>query len=215
MVPAPITATERIAHAAGCRGIQVRTWLRPRRRRNPLRGSDRRRHHGRRYHHEFPQRWHSVTLVEAQRDALDRGVDTIRKNYANTVKKGKLTPEQLEQRMGLLRPTLSYDDIRDADVVIEAVFEDYGVKESVFTKIDALARAGAFSRPTRRHWMSTGSPLFTQRPQDVVGLHFLQPRQRDEAVGSCPGSEDRQGCAGDSHGPGGEDRQDRRGSRGV
>jgi 3-hydroxyacyl-CoA dehydrogenase len=116
-----------------------------------------------------------VTLVEAQRDALDRGVDTIRRNYTNTVKKGKLTAEQLEQRMSLLRPTLSYDDIRDADLVIEAVFEDYGVKESVFTKIDALARAGAILATNTSTLDVNRIAAFTQRSQDVVGLHFFSP----------------------------------------
>ena len=116
-----------------------------------------------------------VTLVEAQREALDRGVETIRKNYGNAVKKGKLTPEQLEQRMGLLRPTLSYDDVRDADLVIEAVFEDYGVKESVFRKLDAVAKAGAILATNTSTLDLNRIAAFTQRPQDVVGLHFFSP----------------------------------------
>jgi 3-hydroxyacyl-CoA dehydrogenase len=116
-----------------------------------------------------------VTLVEAQRDALDRGVETIRKNYGNTVKKGKLTPEQLEKRMSLLRPTLSYDDVRDADLLIEAVFEDYGVKESVFKKLDAVARAGAILATNTSTLDLNRIAAFTQRPQDVVGLHFFSP----------------------------------------
>jgi 3-hydroxyacyl-CoA dehydrogenase len=116
-----------------------------------------------------------VTLVEAQREALDRGVETIRKNYDNTVKKGKLTPEQLEQRLGLLRPTLSYDDVREADLVIEAVFEDYGVKESVFKKLDAVAKAGAILATNTSTLDLNRIAAFTQRPQDVVGLHFFSP----------------------------------------
>jgi len=116
-----------------------------------------------------------VTLVEAQREALDRGVETIRKNYGNTIKKGKLPPEQLEQRMNLLRPTLSYDDVRDADLVIEAVFEDYGVKESVFRKLDAVAKAGAILATNTSTLDLNRIAAFTQRPQDVVGLHFFSP----------------------------------------
>jgi 3-hydroxyacyl-CoA dehydrogenase len=116
-----------------------------------------------------------VTLVEAQREALDRGVETIRKNYGNTVKKGKLTPEELEQRLGLLRPTLSYDDVREADLVIEAVFEDYGVKESVFSKLDAVAKAGAILATNTSTLDLNRIAAFTQRPQDVVGLHFFSP----------------------------------------
>jgi 3-hydroxyacyl-CoA dehydrogenase len=116
-----------------------------------------------------------VTLVETQRDALDRGVGTIRNNYGNTVKKGKLTPEQLEQRMSLLRPTLSYDDIRDADLVIEAVFEDLGVKESVFRKLDAVAKAGAILASNTSTLDVNRIAAFTHRPEDVVGLHFFSP----------------------------------------
>jgi 3-hydroxyacyl-CoA dehydrogenase len=116
-----------------------------------------------------------VTLVEAQREPLDRGVETIRKNYGNTVKKGKLKPEQLEQRMGLLRPSLSYEDIRDADLVIEAVFEDYGVKESVFKKLDAVAKAGAILASNTSTLDLNRIAALTRRPEDVVGLHFFSP----------------------------------------
>src|SRR5581483_170176 len=76
-----------------------------------------------------------VILVESQREALDRGIATIRKNYDTTVKKGKLTPDQLQQRMEWLRPTLSYEDIGAVDLAIEAVFEDLGVKEKVFRQL--------------------------------------------------------------------------------
>jgi 3-hydroxyacyl-CoA dehydrogenase len=116
-----------------------------------------------------------VTLLEAQRDALDRGVETIRKNYGNTVKKGKLTAQQLEQRMGLLRPTLSYDDIRDADLVIEAVFEDYEVKQTVFERLDAVAKPGAILATNTSTLDVNRVAAFTRRPQDVVGLHFFSP----------------------------------------
>ncbi len=116
-----------------------------------------------------------VTLVEAQREALDRGVGTIRKNYDGTVKKGRLTAEQLEQRMGLLRPTLSYEDIRDADLVIEAVFEDLTVKEKVFKQIDAVAKPGAILATNTSTLDVNRIAAFTRRPQDVIGLHFFSP----------------------------------------
>jgi 3-hydroxyacyl-CoA dehydrogenase len=116
-----------------------------------------------------------VTLVEVRQDALDRGVETIRKNYEGTAKKGKLTAEQLEQRMGLLRPTLSFDAIRNADLIIEAVFEDYGVKESVFKQMDALAKPGAILATNTSTLDVNRIAGFTQRPQDVVGLHFFSP----------------------------------------
>jgi 3-hydroxyacyl-CoA dehydrogenase len=84
-----------------------------------------------------------VTMLEMKQEALDRGVATIRKNYENSVKKGKLTQEKVEQRMGLLTTTLSYDDIKNADLVIEAVFEEMGVKETVFKKLDEVMKPGA------------------------------------------------------------------------
>ena len=110
-----------------------------------------------------------VTLVETQREALERGVSTIRKNYR------RLTAEQLEQRMGLLRPTLSYQDIREADLLIEAVFEDLGVKEGVFRQLDALAKPGAILATNTSTLDVNRIAAFTSRPQDVVGLHFFSP----------------------------------------
>ena len=77
-----------------------------------------------------------VTMLEMKQEALDRGVATIRKNYEAQVKKGKLKQDKYEQRMSLLSTTLSYDDLKDADLVIEAVFEEMGVKEAVFKELD-------------------------------------------------------------------------------
>jgi 3-hydroxyacyl-CoA dehydrogenase len=84
-----------------------------------------------------------VTILETKQEALDRGLATIRKNYEAQVKKGKLTQDKLEQRMALLKPTLTYHDVADADLVIEAVFEEMGVKEQVFRKLDAVMKPGA------------------------------------------------------------------------
>jgi len=116
-----------------------------------------------------------VILVESQREALDRGIATIRKNYDNTVKKGKLTPDQLQQRMEWLRPTLSYEDIGAVDLAIEAVFEDLGVKEKVFRQLDAVARPGAILATNTSTLDVNRIAAFTRRPQDVVGLHFFSP----------------------------------------
>jgi 3-hydroxyacyl-CoA dehydrogenase len=116
-----------------------------------------------------------VTLLEAQREALDRGVTNIRNNYDSAAKKGKLTPEKIEQRMGLLQPTLAYEDIREADLVIEAVFEDYGVKEAVFKQIDSLAKSGAILATNTSTLDVNRVAAFTRRPQDVLGLHFFSP----------------------------------------
>src|SRR5215831_4058493 len=84
-----------------------------------------------------------VTMLETKQEALDRGLATIRKNYEATVKKGKLSMEALEQRMSLITPTLTYESLNDADLIIEAVFEELGVKEQVFKRLDEVAKPGA------------------------------------------------------------------------
>ncbi|HYM87367.1 MAG TPA: 3-hydroxyacyl-CoA dehydrogenase NAD-binding domain-containing protein, partial [Pseudoxanthomonas sp.] len=117
----------------------------------------------------------SVTLLETKQEALDRGLTTIRKNYENSAKKGKLTAEQVEQRMGLITPTLSYDDLKQADLIIEAVFEEYSVKESVFTRIDAVAKSGAILASNTSTLDVDRIAAFTRRPQDVLGMHFFSP----------------------------------------
>ena len=116
-----------------------------------------------------------VTLVETTQEALDRGVATIRRNYEASAKKGKLTDEQVEQRMALLTPSLSYDALADADLVIEAVYEDYAVKQSVFEKIDAVAKPGAILATNTSTLDVDRIAAFTKRPQDVLGLHFFSP----------------------------------------
>ena len=116
-----------------------------------------------------------VALVETAQEALDRGLATIRRNYENSAKKGKLTAEQVEQRMGLITPSLSYDALADADLVIEAVYEEYGVKEAVFGKIDAVAKPGAIIATNTSTLDVDRIAAFTKRPQDVLGLHFFSP----------------------------------------
>ncbi|MCU0968297.1 MAG: 3-hydroxyacyl-CoA dehydrogenase NAD-binding domain-containing protein, partial [Rubrivivax sp.] len=116
-----------------------------------------------------------VTILETTQEALDRGLTTIRRNYEGQVRKGKLTPEKLEQRMGLLKPTLAYDDLRDADMVIEAVFEEMGVKEKVFRTLDEVAKPGAILATNTSTLDVDRIAAFTKRPQDVIGTHFFSP----------------------------------------
>ncbi|QQE08127.1 enoyl-CoA hydratase/isomerase family protein [Cupriavidus sp. ISTL7] len=116
-----------------------------------------------------------VTVLETKQEALERGVATIRRNYENSAKKGKLTQEKVEQRMGLLSTTLSYDDIKDADLIIEAVFEEMGVKETVFKKLDEVAKPGAILASNTSTLDVNKIASFTRRPQDVVGMHFFSP----------------------------------------
>ena len=116
-----------------------------------------------------------VVMLEMKQDALDRGVATIRKNYEAQVKKGKLKQDKYEQRMSLLSTTLSYDALTDADMVIEAVFEEIGVKEAVFKELDRVMKPGAILASNTSTLNVDTIADFTKRPQDVVGLHFFSP----------------------------------------
>ena len=116
-----------------------------------------------------------VALVETTQEALDRGLATIRRNYDNSAKKGRLTEEQVEQRMALLSPSLDHAALADADLVIEAVYEDYDVKQAVFEKIDQVARPGAILATNTSTLDVDRVAAFTKRPQDVLGLHFFSP----------------------------------------
>ncbi|NML48320.1 3-hydroxyacyl-CoA dehydrogenase [Ramlibacter sp. G-1-2-2] len=116
-----------------------------------------------------------VTILETKQEALDRGLATIRKNYEAQVKKGKLKQDKYEQRMALLKPTLSYDEIKDADLVIEAVFEEMGVKKAVFETLDGTMKQGAILASNTSTLDLDKIAAFTKRPQDVVGLHFFSP----------------------------------------
>ena len=116
-----------------------------------------------------------VTLLETKQEALDGGLATIRKNYESSVKKGKLTADKLEQRMALIGATLDYGDIGQADIVIEAVFEDMGVKEAVFRELDRVMKPGAILASNTSTLDLDRIAGFTRRPQDVIGLHFFSP----------------------------------------
>ena len=117
----------------------------------------------------------AVKMLEMKQDALDRGIATIRKNYEAQVKKGKLKQDKYEQRMSLLTTTLSYDELKDADMVIEAVFEEIGVKEAVFKELDRVMKPGAILASNTSTLDVNKIASFTQRPQDVVGMHFFSP----------------------------------------
>ncbi|UTY59387.1 3-hydroxyacyl-CoA dehydrogenase NAD-binding domain-containing protein [Massilia sp. erpn] len=116
-----------------------------------------------------------VILLETKQEALDKGLATIRKNYENTLKKGKLTQEKMDQRLALVGGTLAYEEIADADIVIEAVFEDMGVKETVFRKLDEVMKPGAILASNTSTLDVDRIAAFTGRPQDVIGTHFFSP----------------------------------------
>jgi len=116
-----------------------------------------------------------VKILEVKEDALERGIAVIRKNYENTAKKGRITQEQVEQRMALIQPTLSYDDLGDVDLVIEAVFENMDVKKAVFTELDRVCKPGAILATNTSTLDVNRIASFTKRPEDVVGMHFFSP----------------------------------------
>jgi 3-hydroxyacyl-CoA dehydrogenase len=117
----------------------------------------------------------AVTILDTQQQSLDRGLAIIRKNYETQVEKRKLKPEEYERRMALLRTALDYPDVAQADLVIEAVFEDLAVKEAVFRQLDAVLKPGAILASNTSTLDLNRLAALTSRPQDVVGLHFFSP----------------------------------------
>ncbi|HEX7954165.1 MAG TPA: 3-hydroxyacyl-CoA dehydrogenase NAD-binding domain-containing protein [Burkholderiales bacterium] len=116
-----------------------------------------------------------VKMLEVNQAALDKGLGIVRKNYAATVAKGRLTQEAMDKRMGLFTGVTSYDDIKDADIVIEAVFEDMAVKKQVFGKLDQVCKPGAILATNTSTLDVDEIAAVTSRPQDVLGLHFFSP----------------------------------------
>jgi 3-hydroxyacyl-CoA dehydrogenase len=116
-----------------------------------------------------------VTILDTEQAALDKGLATIRKNYESSVKKGKLGQDQCERRISLIRTTLAYEDIGGADIVVEAVFEDLAVKETVFRRLDTVMKPGAILASNTSTLDLNRIAAFTARPQDVIGLHFFSP----------------------------------------
>ncbi|GAB4553043.1 MAG: 3-hydroxyacyl-CoA dehydrogenase NAD-binding domain-containing protein [Rhizobacter sp.] len=116
-----------------------------------------------------------VALLEMKQEALDKGLATIRKNYENSMAKGKLTQAQLDERMALVTPTLEYSAFKDVDLVIEAVFESMEVKEKVFKTLDEVCKPGCILASNTSALNLDQIAQFTKRPQDVVGLHFFSP----------------------------------------
>ena len=116
-----------------------------------------------------------VRLKEVTPEALDKGVATIRKNYERSVKRGRFTPEFVEQRMGLITPQTSWDGFEEADIVVEAVFENMALKKEVFKQIDSTARQGAVLATNTSTLSVDEIASVTSRPEDVIGHHFFSP----------------------------------------
>ncbi|MFL6846455.1 MAG: 3-hydroxyacyl-CoA dehydrogenase NAD-binding domain-containing protein [Allosphingosinicella sp.] len=116
-----------------------------------------------------------VTIVEMSEDALDRGTGVMRRNYEASAAKGRMSADQVEGAMGLLKPTLALEDLADCDLVIEAVFENMDVKKEIFGKLDRIARPGAILASNTSYLNIDEIAASTSRPGDVLGLHFFSP----------------------------------------
>ena len=116
-----------------------------------------------------------VTIVETSKEALDRGVAIMRRNYESTAKKGRLTMAEVEERMGRLAPSLDFGALAEADLVIEAVYESMDLKKSVFERLDGVARPGAILASNTSYLDIDEIAAKTKRPEDVLGMHFFSP----------------------------------------
>ncbi|MDP2222214.1 MAG: 3-hydroxyacyl-CoA dehydrogenase NAD-binding domain-containing protein [Hydrogenophaga sp.] len=116
-----------------------------------------------------------VTLIDSSAQGLERGLARVKDNYATTVKRGKLSPAEMDQRLALITGTLQMADVKDADMVIEAVFEDMGLKQDIFRQLDTLAKPGAILATNTSGLDVDAIAAVTSRPQDVVGAHFFSP----------------------------------------
>lgn len=114
-------------------------------------------------------------LIETQAAALERGLATVRRNYENSARKGRITAQDVEARMSLLSGSLSLDDLCDCDLIIEAVYEDMAVKKQIFTHLDRIAKQGAILATNTSGLNIDEIAAVTQRPQAVIGLHFFSP----------------------------------------
>ncbi|HEX7381543.1 MAG TPA: 3-hydroxyacyl-CoA dehydrogenase NAD-binding domain-containing protein [Nevskiaceae bacterium] len=116
-----------------------------------------------------------VTVIEVKQEALDHGIAKVRKNYERSVARGRLSQEAADKRLALIHPSLDFADAADADIVIEAVFEDMGVKEKVFRQLDAIMKPGAILASNTSTIDIDWIGGLTKRPQDVIGTHFFSP----------------------------------------
>jgi 3-hydroxyacyl-CoA dehydrogenase len=116
-----------------------------------------------------------VTVVEADAAALERGLGVVRKNYEISASRGGMESGEIATRMGLIKGSISYDDIADADIVIEAVFEDMALKKDIFARLDRMAKRDAILATNTSTLDVNTIAAATSRPESVIGLHFFSP----------------------------------------
>lgn len=116
-----------------------------------------------------------VVLIETAQDALDRGLAVVRRNYENTVKRGRLSDDAMEKRLAMLTGSLDMHRLADCDLIIEAVFEDMAVKKVIFSQLDAIAKPGAILATNTSALDVNEIASAVSRPEAVVGMHFFSP----------------------------------------
>jgi 3-hydroxyacyl-CoA dehydrogenase len=116
-----------------------------------------------------------VIVKEVSEEALDRGLSTIRKNYANSVARGRFSQAMMDERMALITPQLTYDGFEEADIIVEAVFEGMGLKKQVFREIDRIAKPSCILASNTSSLDIDEIASATRRPESVIGHHFFSP----------------------------------------
>ena len=116
-----------------------------------------------------------VKILDATQEALDRGMQRIRDNYATSVRRGSLAEDEMQRRLARIHPVVDYEDIRDCDLVIEAVFEEMDVKKPIFAKLDEVMKPGALLFSNTSALDIDQLAEMTKRPEDVAGTHFFSP----------------------------------------
>jgi 3-hydroxyacyl-CoA dehydrogenase len=116
-----------------------------------------------------------VVLIEQKQEFLDKGMGIISKNYSSTVKKGKMTQQAMDKLMAMITPTTDYNALADVDLVVEAAFEDMGVKKEIFGKLDAICKKEAILATNTSTLDINAIADTTSRPEQVIGLHFFSP----------------------------------------
>jgi len=116
-----------------------------------------------------------VTIIENNEDALKRGMATIEKNYQMSVQRGSLTPENMSKRLALFTPSTDLNALKDADIIIEAVFEEMAIKKELFGKLEKIAKPGAILATNTSYLNVDQIAQMTSRVPDVLGMHFFSP----------------------------------------
>jgi len=133
-----------------------------------------------------------VVLIDATQEALDKGIDRIRANYATSVKRGSLTQDAMDKRLSLITGATDRAAVADVDLAIEAVFEDMDLKKTIFADLEANARPGTILASNTSALDVDAIAAVLERPQDFVGMHFFSPAnvmkllEVVEAAKTCP-----------------------------